>query len=124
MYVRILPRDLFNESKLLKCYAQLALHIHDGKADPALRLEHRDRRNRGFIIDMDGPRNLLYCRNLSLRVRKAEIRVGTPINSREPYPMEFVEPDENFGPVFIDNGDLSPEFLQYVQRLEGDRNRA
>ena len=30
-YRRVLPRDLFNEAKLLKCLGQLALIIHDGQ---------------------------------------------------------------------------------------------
>jgi hypothetical protein len=29
-YNRVIPRDLFNESKLLKCFGQLALLMHDG----------------------------------------------------------------------------------------------
>lgn len=39
-YRRVLPRDLFNEAKLLKCLGQLSLMIHDGKCE--LRVEHSD----------------------------------------------------------------------------------
>ncbi len=29
-YTRVIPRDLFNEAKLLKCIGRLVLLIHDG----------------------------------------------------------------------------------------------
>ena len=30
-YERVIPRDLFNEAKLLKCVGLLVLKIHDGE---------------------------------------------------------------------------------------------
>ena len=39
-YTRVIPRDLFNEAKLLKCVGQLALLIHDGMQPVPMSLEH------------------------------------------------------------------------------------
>jgi len=39
-YNRVIPRDLFNESKLLKCIGKLTLLIHDNLAPFGLKFEH------------------------------------------------------------------------------------
>lgn len=40
-YQRVIPRDLFNESKLLKCIGRLILKIHDNDNLPApMTFEH------------------------------------------------------------------------------------
>lgn len=40
-YQRVIPRDLFNEAKLLKCLGRLSLFIHDGKSPPILKVRNR-----------------------------------------------------------------------------------
>lgn len=49
-YQRVLPRDLFNESKLLKCIGQLVLLIHDGNCPNGLAFTHHDEDDEPFII--------------------------------------------------------------------------
>jgi hypothetical protein len=115
-YRRVIPRDLFNESKLLKCLGQLALILHDYEGKYPLKLVHRAP-SVGFLIDQDGTDGSLYCRNLTLyRVKggkRREIHISTHYNSKEPYPLYF-----DFGDlsdvVFNDDGSFAPEFLNAI----------
>lgn len=115
-YSRVIPRDLFNEAKLLKCYGQLSLLIHEGKTSGLdLSLEHDTTVCPGFQIAMDGLRGHFYCTNLRLSVRGTTIQVGTIINSQAAYPLMYVTEDDYEGEVFNDDGSLSEEFKQYAR---------
>src|SRR5688572_8201646 len=116
MFRRTIPRDLFNESKLLKCYGQLSLLILDGNTDGIpLQLDHDDTSYPGFDVEMDGHRGHIYCSNLKLYLNDEIIHVGTIINSKDTYPMVYVTKDEIEGEVFDENGRLSEEFKQYLR---------
>jgi hypothetical protein len=115
-YTRVIPRDLFNESKLLKCLGRLALLIHDGKDGGRLRLAHR-RPDRGFLIDQDESDGGLYCRNLQLRLRGGlPIRLTSSYNAKGPYPLCFNYADRVYGSVFNDDGSFSPEFTELLKQ--------
>jgi hypothetical protein len=109
-YKRVLPRDLFNESKLLKCLGQLALILHDYGRRYPLRLEH-ERPSRGFMIERDPADGGLYCVNLNLYHRDGRrIELSTNYNSKSPYPLFFILEDES-GAVFTDDGKFDQDFL-------------
>jgi hypothetical protein len=119
-YSRVIPRDLFNESKLLKCYGRLSLLIHEGRiAGLPLTLEHDAEPFPGFQVEMDGLRGHFYCSNLKLLLNGSPLRVGTVINSREEYPMVCVTEDESEVEVFNAYGFLTPEFKRYVRTRAG-----
>jgi hypothetical protein len=122
-YTRVIPRDLFNESKVLKCYGQLALLILDGLIDRLpLELEHDYVSYEGFTIKQDGQRAHIYCDNLHLILNgKQRIMLGVPINSREPFPMVYVMDNDDEGEVFANKGKLSDEFKQYCRHLLDQR---
>lgn len=109
-YQRVIPRDLFNEAKLLKCLGQLSLLIHDGKAAP-LTIEH-DAPEKGFRIEQDPSSGAIYCANLKILVHGAPLMVSCPLNSKRPYPLEFFA-EEDF-PVFNDRGELSEELQTWL----------
>lgn len=116
-YQRVIPRDLFNEAKLLKCLGQLALLIHEGFNIPAgLTLRH-SRPEKGFIIDQDDSSGGLYCRNLSLRVHGRKLTLQSCYNSKSPYPLCYDDGADEGGTVFNDDGTLSEEFVDYANRL-------
>lgn len=74
-YARVIPRDLFNEANLLKCYGRLALEVdleHDGGA---------------FDIQQDPASGALHVANVRLVVRGREVPLFRPLNSREPWPL-------------------------------------
>lgn len=118
---RVLPRDLFNESKLLKCMGQVALILHDkvGVRWP-LALRHDAGKFDGFLIEQDPSSGQLYTANLSLYVGEIEIIVGTTYNSKDQYPLCFSFDGEELGRVFTEDGMFSPGFQAWLDtRIPG-----
>jgi hypothetical protein len=124
-YDRVIPRDLFNEAKLLKCLGQLSLLIHDGLSiDPtwALVLTHNAEHSPGFRIVQDSSDGSIYCSNLVLTARGQVIRLYSPLNSKRPYPLQFFGHRRDGsayptvdGDVFDDDGTLSSEFRSFLE---------
>ena len=120
-YTRVLPRDLFNESKLLKCLGQLSLLAHDGHVPLDVTHIYVTDIGKGFDIrqyDHDGS---LYCRNLHFYTKKRRrcLLLTASLNSREPYPLLFVRDAWVEDAVFHDDGTLTDEFLTYIKEVEG-----
>ncbi len=117
-YLRVIPRDLFNEAKLLKCLGQLALIIHDGvRAPRGLSLEHENPED-GFQIEQNESSGVLYCENLSCASNGRGIELSIPYNSKEAYPLRFWTGDDTEGYVFDDTGALADEFREALNALE------
>lgn len=115
-YERVIPRDLFNESKLLKCLGQLALllHIYEGRWPVSL---HHEDPESGFRIEQDQLTGELECTNLvlTLDISGEIITLGSTYNSKEPYPLNFLSEDEQTsGEVFNDDGSFADEFLKFI----------
>lgn len=112
-YTRVIPRDLFNESKLLKCLGQLSLIIHDGTGVQwPMTIDHCDFQSPGFDIYQRESDGGLACDNVTFRVHGRIVDLYTSYNSKSPYPLLFEQGDD-FGPVFDDNGQLSKEFITF-----------
>lgn len=109
-YDRVIPRDLFNEAKLLKALGQLSLLIHDRKAPQGLRLELDFGGAHGFAVDQHLGDGSLYAHYLTLYYRGFVVSLSSPYNDRSPYPLTF-EFDNESGDVFNDDGTLSDDFL-------------
>ena len=115
-YVRVIPRDLFNEAKLLECVGQLCLLIHDGKCAP-LQVVH-SHPEQGFCVGQNKSDGSVYVMNLDFYVPKGPvIPFNSPLNSRQPYPLLCNDENDAEIAVFYDNGVLSAEFLQYLKWL-------
>jgi len=112
MYRRVMPRDLFNESKLLKCLGQLALLIHRGQL-PQLEMTHL-KPLAGFVIHQCPGSGDLYCVNMQYRLGGAWVEFRSGCNSQEPYPLLLVLPDESELEVFNPDGTLHADFLDYL----------
>jgi hypothetical protein len=115
-YTRVIPRDLFNEAKLLKCLGHLALTLHDYEGRWPLTLNHEDPES-GFVIDQDENTGNLYCLNLELtHGEDRTIGLSSVYNSKSPYPLIFsVDDDGDY--VFDDNGNFSAEFLAVISAI-------
>jgi hypothetical protein len=118
-YTRVIPRDLFNESKLLKCLGQLSLLIHDGKTRGVpLSIEHDDSDCPGFDIQQDGDRATLFVSNVAVRIDGvAPLNLGLPINARDRYPLELYTAKEAVIDVFNSDGSLSVDFIDHCKEL-------
>ena len=126
-HFRVIPRDLFNEAKLLKSLGQLCLKIHEGRADP-LTVEHEDP-EAGFTVALCPISGTLFVRDLWFACNGLPVDFCSSYNDRDPYPLwaEFPPPDpttaipENKrGPfrVFDDSGEFSEEFRAGVLEVQ------
>lgn len=91
-YTRVLPRDAFNEAKLLKCIGKLTLMIEDGEL-PAWHY-HYD--GEPFNIIQDASDGSISVANISFWRNKKSVRVFTPLNSKEAWPALFVDGDDEY----------------------------
>jgi len=81
-YKRVVPRDLFNEAKLLKCLGRIQILIEDRK----LMLESEFDGDR-FLIEQDDSDGSLFCTNLKFTLGDQEIYFFTDYNSKLNYPI-------------------------------------
>lgn len=119
-YTRVIPRDLFNEAKLLKCLGQVSMRLHEGNGiDWPLVLEHSDTDDNGFIIDQRQDDGGLFCWNMTFSLRDQVIDLYTVYNSKSNYPMWFeIEGTGTYEPLFDDDGWFSNEFVEWCNEQE------
>jgi hypothetical protein len=101
-YVRVIPRDLFNEANLLKCYGQLYLRLESLGIERAY-LEH-DGDAFEVVQDADGALSLA---NVTLYIDDEPQILFRPLNSRQPFPL-YLRADEDIA-VFTDSGEFTDE---------------
>jgi hypothetical protein len=115
-YARVIPRDFFNEAKLLKCLGRLSLLILDNKKRISeYVVEEFDNEPFEIMQTEDGD---IYVSNYSLFIKSTEIEIYlfTYLNSKENYPLYFVNEyrgDQQY--VFDEEGNFTKEFLDYVK---------
>lgn len=115
-YMRVFPRDLFNEAGLLKCLGRLVICLEDiagphGASLPEfmagpLPIEQNPASGGIFLNGF-----FLSCNGLTWRLER-------PLNSREPWPLYATDPDEDRDEIeiFDDQGNLTPEFLGLIRK--------
>ena len=117
-YKRVMPRDLFNEAKLLKCLGQLALIIHERqRVAEKIKLVLEDE-SAGFQVGKDPSSGCIYANNIHLFDNAGTpIYLSSPLNCKLNYPLTFDYKDEHEF-VFNDNGELSIEFQRAILEVE------
>lgn len=108
-YQRVLPRDLFNEAKLLKCIGQVMLLAHDHNLPIEFNLVP-DLGYNGFVIDQYESDGSLYVANHDFTINGDVYHICIPLNSRDNYPLKISVGGEEFD-VFNENGEFTSEFL-------------
>lgn len=110
-YERVIPRDLFNEAKLLKCLGRLALLHLDGFLGDMQMVYTGG--TRGFDVAQDPSSGDLWAKDVRLLTRDGwRVHLHTPYNDRSEYPLMFHHyPDEDH-PVFDEEGQLTDEFRE------------
>lgn len=104
-YMRVIPRDLFNEAKLLKCLGQLVIEA-ERLPEGAVIIHHDDG---AFRIEQDASSGAIYVANLSITVGGERAYFTTGMNARGAYPMYCDIGDETIA-VFNDDGKFTDEF--------------
>lgn len=111
-YQRVIPRDLFNDANLLKCYGQIYINLEPLDVDAKL-VERGDMR--GFHIERDDSSGATFVANVHLIVRGQPVRLERPMNSRQPYPLYMVTEDYEEITVFEQSGQFSAEFVAFLE---------
>lgn len=113
-YKRVCPRDLFNESKLLKCVGKLCLKILDGMTP--VPMKYNDDNTIRFNVEQDEAGNL-HIRNLPIYIKGIRYKFHTTYNCKSNYPL-FVETDkyEEYL-VFDEDGEFAEEFIEFAKSL-------
>ena len=88
-YNRVLPRDLFNESKLLKCMGKLVIHLEN-----EFRLVPSDDYYPSFDIKMNEDNNTLHLVGIRFIIGYGSFELNssdffTPYNSKDQWPLKF-----------------------------------
>jgi hypothetical protein len=113
-YNRVIPRDLFNEANLLKCYGQLYLKLEELNI-PGVLLEHSGEAFDVWQNPDDGSTTVV---NIELMKGgdgdTRMIGLYRPMNSREPWPLYAMLDYEEVA-VFNDDGSLTGEFITLLK---------
>lgn len=112
-YVRVLPRDLFNEADLLKCMGRLWIEL-DRLGTSRARIVEEDVPS--FVIEQDDSDGSIYVSNVTFEVDGVVHRLRRPLNARRAHPLMDLGPDDDFDPIriFEDEGSLSDEFMAII----------
>jgi len=106
-YLRVIPRDFFNEAKLLKCMGQLSLMILDCKTPEGMKIEIAET-GEPFEIQLSD-NGYLFISNYLVTINDAIVSMRTPYNSKAPYPLLCYYDWEEIT-VFDDSGNFTKEF--------------
>lgn len=106
-YIRVAPRDLFNEANLLKCLGTLWIATENTE---------------GVSFELEGDRILIEqdesgstkVVNMPFLFKGQHITLTRPLNSRNPWPLYATTPSDDVLIVFDDAGKLSGEFKQFL----------
>ncbi len=111
-YTRVIPRDFFNEAKLLKCFGQLALKILDNQTPCKIEISDS---GEAFEIELSDD-GCLFLRNYAVTINNTEVFFKTTYNSKSAYPF-YCEIDYNDYEVFNEKGEFTQEFTNLCETL-------
>lgn len=109
-YIRVIPRDLFNEAKLLKCFGQLALKVLDGLVPEGLVISI-DENGEPFQIELadDG---YLFIANYETTVNGQPVVFRSLYNSKSNWPFYCTLSEGDEVAVFDERGEFTLEFVE------------
>ena len=114
-YLRVIPRDLFNEAKLLKCMGRLCLLIEDRMTPVPMSYSMLKTAN-GFDIDQSPSDGSLMVMNITVRIKKRLVLFACAYNSKDNYSL-WAEYDEEDYKVFDEKGEYHKDFIALCQKL-------
>jgi hypothetical protein len=107
-YSRVVPRDLFNEGNLLKCYGQIYLNLEKMGLEDRLRHD-----GEAFRIAFNEGTGGLSLANVKLIVHGEDCILERPLNSRGNYPLYLLQEDAEIE-VFLEDGSFTPEMVAFL----------
>lgn len=123
-YLRVVPRDLFNEAKLLKCLGKLSLNILDSVQGVAPYLEEVfQNHDLGFAIVQNEHDGSLSSATYNVYLKSDldnPIHLYTPLNCKEPWPLMYELDADVVNQVFNDEGNFTKEFIDDIRRYSNE----
>src|SRR5262249_54620035 len=110
-YMRVIPRDLFNEANLLKCLGHFWIKTEGSRH---VRIEHA---GGPFVIAQDESDGSLSVGNVHVFIRDQLCTLTRPLNSRAPWPLYLRSETHDEVPVFMEDGELSPELRALIDAV-------
>ena len=110
-YQRDIPRDLFNEASLLKCYGRIYINLETAEL-PHVELEYD---GAAFDVQQDFGSGGIYLANVKLKVKGKACRLLRPLNSRGAWPLYLIDDNEEEVAVFADDGSFTPEMRDFLR---------
>jgi hypothetical protein len=110
-YRREIPRDLFNEANLLKCYGRIYVNLETAGV-PDAELVYS---GGAFDVQQDLSTGNLFLANVKLKVRGRECRLSRVLNSQRSWPLLLILDNDDEFDVFSDDGSFSPEMMEFLQ---------
>ncbi len=99
-YLRVLPRDAFNEANFLKCIGKLTMALEDG-FHPFITYEYD-----GEPFDLNQDINGCLCiNNMSFYYKEHPLELKRPLNSLNSWPL-YIETEEDSAAIFDENGNI------------------
>lgn len=99
-YLRVLPRDAFNEANFLKCIAQLTMALEDG-FHPYITYSYD-----GEAFDLDQDINgCLVINNIQFYYKDKALDISRPLNSRDNWPL-YINTEEDCISIFDEKGNI------------------
>jgi len=117
-YSRVVPRDFFNEAKLLKCLGRLSLFMLERAWISDVIGVDESGLDDGFDIHQNQDGDIYVANYVVYLHRGGKIDLLTRLNSKKNYPLLYIY-DNELGTVFDEEGNLSEEFKTF---LKGDDN--
>lgn len=106
---RVIPRDFFNEAKLLKCMGVLSLAILDCAVPKGVRIVIEES-GEPFEVALSDD-GMLFLSNYETFVNGQPVTFGTRYNSKRNFPFFCVDPDSGEETdVFDEDGKFAGEF--------------
>lgn len=114
-YIRVIPRDLFNEANLLKCLGQLYICLENaGEHVAKFRVDCVEG---NFDIRQNEADGSISVVNLPFSINNAPYILKRPMNSRRSFPLyaSSLFNDHDDVEVFNEDGKLTEEFLELIK---------
>jgi len=118
-YLRVVPRDLFNEGNLLKCLGRVYICAEQSPlGDPCAHVAVET--GGAWCAHQDQSDGSLWLDGVQVSCLGYALRCARPMNSRDPWPLYVCEIDgEEIDPVdvFTDEGEFSDDFRALCDSL-------
>lgn len=112
-YTRVIPRDFFNESKLLKCLGHLFIQGESSTRPHGIKIVIEEN-GQPFEIEKDESSGDIYISNYKTYVNGHFVRLATNLNSKHNYPLNCTYDNAEYA-VFTDEGEFDSEFIELCQ---------